>query len=177
MNRRHFLTTAAVFTLLGGQTNAQARISFPNGEVVGGALHWSNGGGDPLRSQFRADYYRAALAHSRLNLPLALQEVIRGRIMTVEPEIFDLRTYNNQVLPGVMMSGDGWLAINPVVQTNRWGRRDYLARSWFVTWRNTNGHTERWQVIIADVCGNLILIPRGGALPCVCRPDLDICSL
>ncbi len=170
MKRRHFLSLSAA-TLFASSLSvmAQQRIVFPNGEVIGGQLHWSNGGGDPLRLSMSN-----ALAQPRLNLQPGLQQAILHK-MREAPEIIDLRMYNNQVLPGVMMSGDGWLAVNPVIQTSRWQRQNFAARSWFLTWRDASGQVQRWQFIIADVCRNPILIPRGGALPCICNPVLDAC--
>ena len=161
---------------LGRAVNAQQRPVFKNGTLnAAGHLDRSNGGGDPLQEHLRRDNFRQALALSRLNFEPGLQLAIRGR-MGRAGERIDLRMYEGQTIQGVMLSGDGWLAMRPRVLTSQWRRRIFGATTWFVTYTDSVGRMERWQVIVADVCGNLLLIPRGGALPCVCDPAKDACG-
>ncbi len=181
MDRRAFLRFAGGTALLAGfaptSVLSQATPTFLNG-IVGadGILNWGNGGGDPLQTHLRVDGFRPALSLPRLRLSAGLQATIRDVILNGNNERIDLdQLYRGQVLAGVMVSGNGWLALYPRVMTVQWTNRNFGATSWFVTHTNPGGQIERWQVIVPDICSNLILIPRGGALPCVCDPRLDAC--
>ena len=153
-------------------------LSFSNGEVTRDGFNWQRGGGDPLHQNLRADSYRAALAIERLNLDPVLQGAIRNAIATRTPERIDIRMYeNNRLENAVMISGNGWVAYDPMVMTPEdWPVQRFGASSWFVT-AVIDGEIVRVQVIIADACGNLIIIWRGGAVPCVCDTRQDACPV
>ncbi len=167
----------AAYLFLNQPAFADQHPVFKNGTLDGeGRLDWSNGGGDPLQTHLRRDTFRQALALPRLNFEPGLQAVMRQALRGNPGKRITLHMYDRQVLQGVMISGDGWLAMRPRVMTHQWVRQTFGATTWFVTYINTDGNIERWQVIVADVCGNLILIPRGGALPCLCDSRLDACG-
>jgi hypothetical protein len=173
------LVVAVAIALVMAATVAHAQPTPLNGSVgVDNQLVWSNGGGDPLHSHLRADGFRQALALPGLNLSAGLQSAIRSAILTRAPDDpnVDLRRYQDQTIEGVMLSGSGWLAVNPTVDTASWTVSTYSADTWFVTYTNPTGVTERWMVIAVDICGNLILVPLTVALPCICNPAEDICG-
>jgi len=176
MDRRSFLQIGAAFavTTLLPLPSVAAGQTFLNGELnrQTGTFDWTGGGNDPLRSVWRSDSFRKSFAITRLNLTPATQQGLRRQMQTA-PQRFSLTIYEGQVAGDVMLSGNGWIALKPRVFTSRWKRgRSTAASAW--SWTNTS-NGERWQIVVPDVCGNLILTRLGQAVPCVCEPQ-DACA-
>lgn len=177
MNRRSFLlmgAAAAASTLV--TLPAHAESTFLNGELNThtGTFDWTRGGGDPLQRPWRTDGFRQSLAIARLNLSGATQAGLRATLLREPFARVSLRSlYEGKVAGDIMVSGNGWVALRPRVLTSRWGHNKVMASWW--SWTNEeNG--ERWEIIVPDVCSNLILTRLGNAVPCVCDPHKDACS-
>ena len=192
MHRREFFAAAAAFCastaatpLLAGTSPKPRRRPvrpatpvFLNGEILqDGTLEWSNGGGDPLHASLKANHFRLALANRRLNLSKGLREAMEAKLAEPPAETINLAEHwEGKKIPGAMLSGDGKLAVQPLLRTSRWkAGRTTLADVWYLTYHGPL-RIERWQNVVPRVCGNLTIIPRGGALPCICDPQWDACS-
>ena len=172
MKRRElFLGALALGVTAALPLRAEQRRHFANGELTSDGFDWNVGGGDPLQANLVADHFRQALQVEGLNFTPSSQEQLRARLAEEPTERISLAMYEGQRLwLAVMMSGDGWLAFNPRINTHLWPRRQFGASVWFVT--TDQG---RFQVIVPDICNNLLLVPRGNPLPCVCVPARDAC--
>lgn len=170
MNRRFFLTSL-VSTFATSALSAGSQ-SFLNGELnnVTKTFDWSNGGGDPLWRQWRQDGFKQTLAIPRLNL---LPRVQRGLQQTLsrppQNRVNLAQVYEGKVIGDVMVSGNGVLALKPRIVTHRWRRGRSTMASWYV-WTDPKTR-ERWEVIVPDVCHNLVLRRLGEAVPCFCVPE------
>lgn len=177
MNRRGFLLNGLAATaVIGSPALAQAR--FLNGELnyAMGTFDWTNGGGDPLQRSWHSDGFRRALAIPRLNLDAATQAGLRQTLLQPAFERVNLaQLYEGKVVGDVMVSGNGWIALKPRLVTRSWKRGRSTMGSWWSWTNRVNG--ERWQIIVPDVCTNLVLTRLGQAVPCVCEPQKDACIL
>lgn len=174
IGRRTLVLGALALAAAPNTTLAQSR-TFLNGELnrSQGTFDWTNGGGDPLHHQLRADAFAQALTVSRLNLDAATQAGLRATLSRSPMSRFDLQQLEGHVIGDVMMSGNGWLALRPRIVTSRWRSGRSTMASWW-TWTNPST-SERWEIYAADVCGNLILTRLGQPVPCVCGPS-DACA-
>lgn len=177
MNRRNFLSLlagAAAGYILPLPALATTR-TFLNGTWSSqeSSFLWTGGGEDPLRSHLRADGFRAALAIPRLGLSVETQALLRQAILNRSPREIDLAAvYQDRYVVGdVMVSGNGWVAFRPKAITKDWkAGRSTLANWWGVTNERTG---ERWEIIVPQICSNLVLTRLGQAVPCVCDPQQD----
>lgn len=150
--------------------------TFLNGELneLLGTFDYTNGGGDPLWERWKANNFRRTLAMPRMNLTEETQDGLRGRLAQPGRRINMATLYEGQVIGDLMVSGDGWIALRPRLVSSRW----QPGRSTMATWRswiNPVTH-EHWEIIVPDVCHNLVLKRRGQALPCVCIEEAgDAC--
>lgn len=175
MNRRSLLL-GGLATLAVSGLPAQAAPTFLNGELnaARGTFDWTNGGGDPLQRSWHGDGFRRALAIPRLNLDAATQAGLRQTLLQPAFERINLTNlYEGKVMGDVMLSGNGWIAMRPRLISRSWKKGRSRMASW---WSWTNRETgERWEVIVPDVCTNLVLTRLGQAVPCVCEPQKDAC--
>lgn len=172
MKRRELLVGLAAIAASPSLALANQRLHFANGIVTGAGFDWDQGGGDPLRAHLRRDHFRGALQIESLRFSRETQAQMRAALAGPPAERISLTMYQGQRLQGaVMVSGNGWLAFDPRINTYRWSNRRFGADVWFVT--TSQG---RFQVIVPEVCSNLIFVPRGQALPCVCEPGVDACA-
>jgi hypothetical protein len=175
MNRRDFILTglvASVATPVLGQLQPQ----FLNGELNHqmGTFDWSNGGGDPLQLSWTADDFRQSLAIPRLNLDIATQRGLRETLLQPAFDRVNLtRLYEARVIGDVMISGNGWVAVRPRLLSSQWQLGRSRTASWWSWTNRTNG--ERWEIIVPDVCRNLVLTRLGQAVSCRCGPQ-DACA-
>lgn len=151
---------------------ATAQTAFLNGElnVSTGTFDWTNGGGDPLQSRWTASGFQRSLALARLNLPDRVEAGLRQTLMGAPHARVDLaQVYRNKVVGDVMVSGDGWIALRPRAMTDSWRSGRSTMASWYV-WTDPVTR-ERWEIIVPDVCNNLILTRLGQAVACTCIPQ------
>lgn len=174
MDRRGFIITGLAAAAVAGPAFGQVR--FLNGELnrASGTFDWTNGGGDPLQRSWTTDGFRRTLAISRLNLSADTQSGLRQTLLRPAFERINLaQLYEGRVIGDVMVSGNGWIAVRPRLVSNRWLSGRSRMASW---WSWTNPATgERWEIIIPDVCRNLVLTRLGQAVPCICGPQ-DACA-
>lgn len=150
---------------------------FLNGELNhrSGTFDWTNGGGDPLQSAWRANGFARTLAIPRINLSTQTQQGLRSTLQKPAfARVNIAQIYEGKVIGDLMVSGNGWIALRPRPVTSRWRSGRSKMASWWSWTNETTG--ERWEIIVADVCGNLILTRLGQAVPCVCVPSLDACA-
>lgn len=149
-----------------------AETSFLNGELnrTTGAFEWSNGGGDPLQSVWIRNGFQQALALERLNLPKRVQRGLQETLQGQPQGRVDLaRVYNGRVVGDVMISGNGLMALQPQALIDDWSADRSTMASWYV-WTDPVTR-ERWEILVPDVCNNLILTRLGQAVPCICEPS------
>lgn len=177
MDRRRFihgLSGLAAMQLLSMPASAQQ--VFLNGELNhrSGTFDWTNGGGDPLRSSWRANNFERTLSIARLNLTSQTRQGLRATLQRPAFAQVDIaQVYEGKVIGDVMVSGNGWIALRPRPITSRWRADRSTMASWW-TWTNRDTG-ERWEIIVPNVCGNFVLTRLGQAVPCVCIPEKDAC--
>jgi hypothetical protein len=173
MDRRSFLTAGMAIALLPISATATT-ATFLNGELnrQKGTFDWTGGGNDPLQSAWTNNRFKQTFAIPRLNLDTATQKGLMNQMKSA-PQRFSLTALKEGKVAGdVMVSGNGWIALRPRVLTRRWKKGRSVQASW---WAWTNQSTgERWEIIVPDVCNNLILTRLGQAVPCQCESG-DAC--
>ncbi len=179
MNRRSFcagMAASFIAPLPVGADSPKGPV-FQNGTLMAdGTLRWSDGGGASLQERFVKDGFREALAIGRLNLSQRERIMIRNALLTRPDgdELINLDTqYRGKILPGAMISGDGFISINPTVVTDEWTRKLFICRKWWVTVPQGDNVNHRWEVYVPAVCNNITLVPLDSALACVCDPGRD----
>lgn len=178
MNRRSFITATVACMATVAPTSVFASTSFLNGELNerSKTFDWTGGGNDPLQFPWRTDGFRQSLAIERLNLSNRTKRGLQRKLKEQPAVRLDMRDiYEDKVVGDLMISGNGWIALRPRLVSSRWRSGRSTRASWW-TWTDTSTW-ERWELLVPDVCSNLILTRLGQAVPCVCDPTKDACTL
>ena len=157
-----FLT---LLVILFGITNANAS-DWSNGHLSSGTFVWANGGGDPYRGTLDTALRLAGIGDAR----------VRSLINTAverQPNGQSAYTIQDGDRLGVMISGDGWVARNPVARVSLWkAGRSHQAAVWYVLDPQTG---VQYRVMRAAVCGNWLIEFFGAPERCRCEVGVDAC--
>lgn len=155
------------FVLLMGITNAFATNNWSNGSLEGGTFVWSNGGGDPYTGSLDYALQLAGIDDVRV------RKIITNAVHKAPNGNAGGYTIQDGDRLGVMISGDGWVARNPVAKVSSWHQgRSRNAHVWYVTDPQTK---IQYRLMKPRVCGNWLVEFFGAPEKCRCQVGRDAC--